>query len=172
MVWMNWQLNVTIVRGRAKGAEETLPKWRQSRHEIAPQKRAHQEQMWNWVICRDVDGPWVCHTEWIKSERENQTSYINTYIWILEKWYWWTHLQGRNRHADVKNEFVDTARGWGWDRLTDSVDIYTVLCINWQLVGSCCITQGAQLGALWWPRGVRWQEVWGRPEREEIYVHS
>lgn len=26
MVWMNWQLNVTILRGRAKGAEETLPK--------------------------------------------------------------------------------------------------------------------------------------------------
>ena len=44
--------------------------------------------------------------------------------------YRWTYAQGRNRHADVKNEFVDTARGWGWDRLTDSVDIYTVLCIN------------------------------------------
>ena len=26
----------------------------------------------NWVICRDVDGPGVCHTEWSKSEREKQ----------------------------------------------------------------------------------------------------
>ena len=30
------------------------------------------------VICRDVDGPRVCHTEWSKSEREKQMSYINT----------------------------------------------------------------------------------------------
>ena len=28
-----------------------------------------------------------CHTEWSKSEREKQISYINTYIWNLEKWY-------------------------------------------------------------------------------------
>ena len=26
---------------------------------------------WNWVICRDVDGLRVCHTEWSKSEKEN-----------------------------------------------------------------------------------------------------
>ena len=25
---------------------------------------------WNWVICSDMDGPRVCHTEWSKSERE------------------------------------------------------------------------------------------------------
>ena len=27
---------------------------------------------WNWVICRDVDGPRNCHTECSKSEREKQ----------------------------------------------------------------------------------------------------
>ena len=27
---------------------------------------------WNWVICRDVDGPRECHAEWSKSEREKQ----------------------------------------------------------------------------------------------------
>ena len=27
---------------------------------------------WNWVICRDVDGPRDYHTEWGKSEREKQ----------------------------------------------------------------------------------------------------
>ena len=26
----------------------------------------------NWVICRDVGGPWDYHTEWSKSEREKQ----------------------------------------------------------------------------------------------------
>ena len=42
---------------------------------------------WNWVICTDLDGPRVCHTEGSKSEREKQISYINTYTWKLEKWY-------------------------------------------------------------------------------------
>ena len=27
---------------------------------------------WNRVICRDVNGPRACHTEWSKSEREKQ----------------------------------------------------------------------------------------------------
>ena len=35
----------------------------------------------------DVDGPRVCHTEWSKSEREKQISYINTFMWNIEKWY-------------------------------------------------------------------------------------
>ena len=38
----------------------------------------------NWVIYRDVDGPRDCHTEWSKSEREKQISYINVYMWNLE----------------------------------------------------------------------------------------
>ena len=33
----------------------------------------------SWVTCRDVDGPRVCHTEWRKSEREEQILYINAY---------------------------------------------------------------------------------------------
>ena len=36
----------------------------------------------NWVLCRDVDG----QSE-VKSEREKQVSYINAYMWNLEKWY-------------------------------------------------------------------------------------
>ena len=35
--------------------------------------------------CRDVDGPRDCHTEWCKSEREKQISYINAYMWNLKK---------------------------------------------------------------------------------------
>ena len=40
---------------------------------------------WNWVICWGVDGSRVCHTEWGKSEREEQMTYINPYSWNLEK---------------------------------------------------------------------------------------
>ena len=39
----------------------------------------------NCVICSEVDGPTVCHTEWSKSEREKQILYANAYIWNLKK---------------------------------------------------------------------------------------
>ena len=64
-----------------------------------------------WVICRDVDGSRDCRTEWNKSEREKQISYINAYMWNLEKWYRWTGLQGRNRDTDVENKRMDTKGG-------------------------------------------------------------
>ena len=78
----------------------------------------------NCVICRDVDGSRDCHTEWSKSEREKQISYINTYMWNLEKWYRWTCLQGRNTDTDVENKRMDTKGGkprgvWWWDELGD-----------------------------------------------------
>ena len=58
----------------------------------------------------EVDEPRACYTEWSKSEREKQTLFINAYIWDLEKWYWWTYLQSRNRDADVENgKLVGTA---------------------------------------------------------------
>ena len=47
----------------------------------------------------------------VKSEREKQILYINTYIWNLEKWYTWTSLQGRNRDTDVENKRMDTKGG-------------------------------------------------------------
>ena len=78
----------------------------------------------NWVICRDVDGSRDCHTV-NKSEGEKQISYINAYMWNLEKWYRWTGLQGRNLDTDVENKRMDTKGemwwGWGWwcDELGD-----------------------------------------------------
>jgi len=33
--------------------------------------------------------------------------YINTYIWNLEVWYWWSYLQGRSGDADTENRFMD-----------------------------------------------------------------
>ena len=78
----------------------------------------------NWVIFREVDGLRDYHTEWRKSEREKQLSYINAYLCNLEKWYRGTGLQGRNRDTDVENKCVDTkggkcAGGWWWDELGD-----------------------------------------------------
>ena len=43
----------------------------------------HKEKR-NWVICSEVYGSRVCHTEWSKSETEKQIPYANTYIWNLK----------------------------------------------------------------------------------------
>ena len=55
------------------------------------------------AICRDADRPRHCHTEWSKSEREKQISYINSCMWNLEKWYRWSHLQGRNNDCSYQS---------------------------------------------------------------------
>ena len=70
----------------------------------------------NWVICRDVAGSRDCHTEWSKSEREKQISYINAYMWNLEKWYKWSYWQSRNRDTDRKQMYGHhgAKEGVGW----------------------------------------------------------
>ena len=61
---------------------------------------------------------YIYHTGWSKSEREKQISYINAYMWNLEKWYRRTCLQGRNKDTDVENKRTDTKWGKkGWDEL-------------------------------------------------------
>lgn len=40
----------------------------------------YYKKEWIWVICNDVDGPWICHTNWSNSETEKQIMYINIYI--------------------------------------------------------------------------------------------
>ena len=63
-----------------------------------------------WVSCSEADEPrtYYYYTEWSKSERKKQISYINAYTWNLEKWYWWIYFQGRNRGAEIEDTFVDT----------------------------------------------------------------
>ena len=39
-----------------------------------------------WVGSNEVDEPTAYYTEWSKSEREKQISYINVYVWNLERW--------------------------------------------------------------------------------------
>ena len=86
---------------------------------------SHKKEQ-NWVICRDVDGPRDCHTEWSKSEREKQILYINTYMWNLEKWYRWSYLQSRNRDTDVENKCMDTKGEGGVMNWGIGIGIYTL----------------------------------------------
>ena len=65
----------------------------------------------------------------------------------------------------VENGLVATAgKGECEANWETGFDIYTLSYVK-QIVRSCCITQGTQLGALWWPRGVGWGKG-GRLSRE------
>ena len=48
----------------------------------------------------------IIHNE-VSQKEKKQISYINTYIWNLESWYWWTYLQGSSGDADIENRFID-----------------------------------------------------------------
>ena len=87
----------------------------------------------NCFICWDVDGSRDCHTEWSKSEREKQISYINADMWNLENWYRWASLQGRSWDTDVEHRHMDTKGGkmrWGGDGVVLNwvigIDMYTL----------------------------------------------
>ena len=97
---------------------------------------SHKKEL-NWVMCRDVDGYRDRHTEGSKSEREKQISYINAYMWNLEKSYRRTGLQGRKWDTDVENKHMDTKGGkpqWGGDggvlNWAIGIDMYTLMCIK------------------------------------------
>ena len=84
-------------------------------------------------ICSEVDGPRVCHTEWSKSGKEKNISYISAYTWNLEKWYRWSYLQSKNRDTDVENNYMDTkGEGDGGRNWEIGIDTYTllILCIK------------------------------------------
>ena len=77
---------------------------------------SHKKE-WNSAVCRDVNGPRDCHTEWSQKEKK-QISYINAYayMWNLGKWYRWIYLQSRNRHTNIENKCMYTKGGSrvGW----------------------------------------------------------
>ena len=79
--------------------------------------------------------PEPVYTEWSKSEREKQISYINAYRWNIEKWYRWTYLQGRNGDMDVGKQLVDTVgEEESGTNGESSIDIYTLPCVK-QIAG-------------------------------------
>ena len=54
-----------------------------------------------------------------KSERQKQVSYMNAYIWNLERENLWVYFQRSNGDANIENRLVDTVGegegGTNWD---------------------------------------------------------
>ena len=74
-----------------------------------------------WINSSEVDKPRACCSEWNKSEREKIQN-IDAYTWNLEKLYWWTYFQDRNRDIDIENRLTDTV-GAGEDGTIEKVSL-------------------------------------------------
>ena len=69
-------------------------------------------------------------------------------------WKHWERLSKVCTNADIEDGLVNiVGEGKGEMDWESSIDICALPCVK-QLVGSCCVTQEARPGALWWPRGV------------------
>ena len=83
----------------------------------------------HWVHFNEVDKPRAYYTEWSKSKREKQISYINAYLWNQERWYWWAYSQSSNR----KNKLVEKGgedEGQGEMNGESSMEAYTLPYVN------------------------------------------
>ena len=122
-----------IIEQRKSKTQEKPLNWWMVALEFKVTDSCHSPSSKSFVF--SVDGSRDCHTEWRKSEREKQISYIYAYIWNLEKWYRWTDLQVRNRDTDVEDKRMDTKggnwRGGGGMNWETGFDIYTLICIKW-----------------------------------------
>ena len=78
--------------------------------------------------CHEHWGAYVffnCYTQWSKSERAKQISYMNAFIWNLERRRWWAYLQGSTGDTDIENRLVDTAgEGEGGTTWEQSIETY------------------------------------------------
>ena len=80
-----------------------------------------------WVSSKEVDEFRAYYTEWSKSERETQISYINAYMWNLERWYLWSNMQDSKEDTGIKNRLLDTVgEGEGGMIWENSIEAYAL----------------------------------------------
>ena len=82
-----------------------------------------------WVSSNEVGEPRAYYTEWSKSEREKQISYISAFIWNLEWWYWWPYSQSSNGDTDIENRHGEE-EGEGEMKGESSMEAYTLTYVN------------------------------------------
>ena len=125
-----------------------------------------------WVSSKEVDEFRAYYTEWSKSERETQISYINAYMWNLERWYLWSNMQDSKEDTGIKNRLLDTVgEGEGGMIWENSIEAYalpyvkqiasgslTYDLLNWKLVLGDNLEHGVE------------KEVRGAVRREGTHV--
>ena len=127
-----------------------------------------------WVSPNEVDGPRAYCTELSKSERERQILYINTCAWILEKWYWWTYLQGSSGNPDIENRLVDIVwEGEGGTNWESSTETYTLPYVKQIAIGYLLCDKGSstQCSVTTWGRG-GWGGRWERVLQRKRHMYT
>ena len=118
--------------------------------------------MWWCYSCYDVtlrksilNLELVIQSEVSQKEKNKNSVLTHTYIWNIEKWYWWSYLQGRTGDANAENRLVDTVReeesgADGEDGIGIFVSPYGKLTAGEKLL----YNTGNPAGALWRSQGV------------------
>ena len=63
---------------------------------------SHKKNAFESVLMRWMNLDLITQRE-INQKEKNQVSYVNAYIWNLERQYWWTYLQRSNVDTDIEN---------------------------------------------------------------------
>ena len=120
----------------------------------------------SWVGSSEVDELRAYYTEWSKSQREKQISYVNAYIWNLERWHWWTYLQGISGDRDTKNRLVDAVgKGEGGTNWKRSIEMSLLPYVKEMTSGNLLYDTGSRNPVLRdsphrWDGEGRGREVW------------
>ena len=114
----------------------------------------------------------VTQSEASHKEKDKYCILMHAYLWNLERWYWWTYLQGSNGDTDIENRLTDTSRGRkekvGWTER-----------VAWKHI-HCCSKTDSQWEFTVWPRELQlrlcnnlegWEGMEGRFQREGTYVY-
>ena len=90
----------------------------------------------------------------------------HAHIWSVEKWYWWTYLQGRSGDTDIENWLVDTA-GEGESGMNGEscVNIYALFCVRWMAAKLLCSTTSPV-----WHSVMTWRGRMGGTEGRDICI--
>ena len=121
-----------------------------------------------WVSSNEVDEPGAYYTEWNKSEREKQISYINPCMWNLEQRYWWTSLQ-TEAQGERTDLWARARRGRG--RWVESADASSRPQSQWGPAACLWAATETLHQPKWAGKSGKWGEVAGRFNREGTCVH-
>ena len=137
----------------------------------AIKKNAFQSVLMMWLNLEPMT-----QSEASQKEKDKYCIFMHAYLWNLERWYWWTYLQGSNGDTDLENTFIDLGvgvEGEGGTNGESSVETYiTIWKIDskWELL--CDTGSSTQCSVEWCPRGVGWGGKWeGGFRREGTYVY-
>ena len=98
----------------------------------------------------------------IQSEvrKRKKTSYIDTYIWNLKRWYWCTYLQGNSGDTDIENRPVDRVmEGEGGKNWKRNIGTDTLSRIKQIASGNFYMTQGAHPNSVLWNNLEGWNRM-------------